>query len=174
VFAGGISRYGEGRGDGCLGGGDHAVLDLDGFPAANAAVVCSPAASRRGSREGGSAISPYECARGRQVHGVCDGAERVLHGTGELHLGDDYNPVFTVQVAPLPPASVRGKVMGSHDDALAGASVWVVGWRAQLMLYVQLRISHDELYCQWYFERYETLTRVPKFDNLKKFAKHLG
>jgi hypothetical protein len=51
-----------------------------------------------------------------------------LSGTSTLELKDDYYPTVTIQLAPKPPATIRGTVVDESGRSVAGARVSVVGY----------------------------------------------
>jgi hypothetical protein len=104
------------------------VLGIDGFPAANASVVCVPGGEKKSIAEGWECdISPKSVPADGKFTAYATETNAFLHGMSELHLGDDYSPVLTVQLVPRPPARVHGRVTSNTEHPLAGAYVWVVG-----------------------------------------------
>ena len=52
-----------------------------------------------------------------------------MAGSSTLILGDDYYPTATIQLAPLPEVTLRGRVLDEYGRSVAGAHVSISGYQ---------------------------------------------
>jgi hypothetical protein len=108
------------------------TLGPDGSPLENATVVCSPGGEQK------SIVGGYECdlpPRNRPADGLFTVYASVksafLSGQNRMRLGDDYNPVLTVQLQPDRSAKIQGEIQNSGGHVMEGVWVSVIGYEGE-------------------------------------------
>jgi hypothetical protein len=108
------------------------TLGPDGVPLENATVVCSPGGEQK------SIAGGIECdlpPRNRPADGMfmayASEKPAFLSGRNHMRLGDDYDPVLTVQLQSDQSAKVQGEIQDRSRHALTGIWVSIVGYEAE-------------------------------------------